>query len=66
VGAVLVTLRSSRRFRYLDREGVCRPEHVRPENNPLLIGCEADIRLESVLVFRHIDQALRMKHSRVD
>src|SRR5947209_2064935 len=51
---------------YFHGEGVSGAEHVGAENNPLLIGCKRYVRLQAVLVFRHVDQPFGAEHAGMD
>src|ERR1035437_4686864 len=53
----------SLRFGYLYRKSVRIAEHVGAEHHPLLVRRETHIRLQPVVVLRHIDQLLRAKHA---
>src|SRR5215212_5787096 len=48
---------------HFDGKGVRIAEHVRAEHDPLLIGREAHVRFELVLMLAHIDELFRMQHA---
>src|SRR6185437_3798088 len=49
------------RLLHLHLEHLRRPEHVRAKYNPLAVGSETRIRLQSVIMFRKIDQLLNFQ-----
>src|SRR6266852_1546908 len=56
----------SLRFGYLYGKCVRIAEYIGAEYDPLLVRCEANIRLQTVIVLRHVDQLLCAEHAGLD
>src|SRR5215470_19517224 len=65
---IRVTIRRSlfRRLLDLDRVDVRRAMHVRAEDDPFAVGSEGHVRLQPVIVLRHVHQPLRFEEAGTD